>query len=328
MPVLALLLALTVTVIVIALMLRFRPSWLPMDQPNERSLHNHPVPRAGGLGILTGLIVGAILADVLDTIWLAPMLALTLISWMDDHHSLPVPVRLLAQTGAAALFLYLGGGGTEPLAIGLMLFALIWMTNLFNFMDGSDGLAGGMALLGFGFYALGAVLGGDMAFALLNAALAAATLGFLAFNFPPARVFMGDTGSVPLGFLAAAFGLIGMWKGLWPWWFPVLVFSPFIIDATVTLMRRILRGERFWKAHKTHYYQRLVQMGWGHRRTALAEYALMLSAGGSALAALSLGDTVGVPVTLAFWAGGYILLASRIDREWQSHIRQGKVREQ
>jgi UDP-N-acetylmuramyl pentapeptide phosphotransferase/UDP-N-acetylglucosamine-1-phosphate transferase len=103
---------------------------------------------------------------------------------------------------------------------------------------------------------------------------------------------MGDAGSVPLGFLAAALGLSGWERGLWSPWVPLLVFSPFLADATATLARRVLSGKRFWQAHHDHYYQRLIRMGWSHRRTALGAYALMLGAAVIALALAGRSDTV------------------------------------
>jgi UDP-N-acetylmuramyl pentapeptide phosphotransferase/UDP-N-acetylglucosamine-1-phosphate transferase len=169
------------------------------------------------------------------------------------------------------------------------------MSNLYNFMDGSDGLAGGMALFGFGFYGVAAAWAGDPSFALLCLSVAGAALGFLFFNFPPARIFMGDCGSVPLGFLAAALGVIGWHNHYWPAWFPALVFSPFVVDASVTLVRRGSRGERVWRAHRSHYYQRLVQAGWGHRNTGLMEYALMIVCGLAALA----GRAAALPAQIA-----------------------------
>jgi UDP-N-acetylmuramyl pentapeptide phosphotransferase/UDP-N-acetylglucosamine-1-phosphate transferase len=200
----------------------------------------------------------------------------------------------------------------------VLVLAIVWMTNLYNFMDGSDGLAGGMALFGFGAYALGAWLAGDAVMAVASGAIAAAALTFLAFNFPPAKVFMGDAGSIPLGFLAAALGLIGWHAGNWPLWFPMLVFSPFIVDATVTLARRVLRGERFWQAHRTHYYQRLVQLGWGHRNTALAEYALMAVCGAGALWALGQPGAARLSL-LAGAALVYVALAVLVDLAWRRH---------
>ncbi len=180
----------------------------------------------------------------------------------------------------AALFLALAYQGPWFLLVPALL-AIIWMINLYNFMDGSDGLAGGMSIAGFGTYAVAAYGGGLMELSVLAAALAGAAAGFLIWNFHKARIFMGDSGSVPLGFLAAALGLLGWQEGVWPMWFPVLVFSPFIADASVTLVKRYLRGERLSQAHRSHYYQRVLRMGLGHRGTALAAYVLMLATSGA-----------------------------------------------
>ena len=153
----------------------------------------------------------------------------------------------------------------------------------------------------------------------MNLSIAAAAAAFLVFNFHPARIFLGDAGAVPLGFLAAALGLIGWLQGDWTWWFPVLVFAPFIVDASVTLARRLLRRERVWRAHREHYYQKLVRLGWGHRRTALAEYALMLTTGVLALAALAL-PVLMQGVLLAAAAGAYLLIMVSIERAWRATI--------
>jgi UDP-N-acetylmuramyl pentapeptide phosphotransferase/UDP-N-acetylglucosamine-1-phosphate transferase len=131
------------------------------------------------------------------------------------------------------------------------------------------------------------------------------------FNFDPARVFMGDAGSIPLGFLAGGIGLLGVVLGRSPVWFPVLVFAPFVIDASVTLLRR----ERFWAAHRQHYYQRLVRMGWSHRRLALAEYVLMAGSGLTALWLLGVAPLVHL-AGLVVWLLIYVLLMWRIDRRW------------
>jgi UDP-N-acetylmuramyl pentapeptide phosphotransferase/UDP-N-acetylglucosamine-1-phosphate transferase len=204
-----------------------------------------------------------------------------------------------------------------PWLLPLLLFT-VWMTNLYNFMDGSDGLAGGMALFGFGCYGMAAWLTGNEGFALLNFSIAGAALGFLAFNFHPAKVFMGDAGSIPLGFLAATLGIHGWQAGFWPLWFPLMVFSPFIVDATFTLFQRMMRGEKLSQAHRSHYYQRLVQMGWGHRNTALVEYALMALMGASALSALALPAS-GQYAMLLLAAALYLAIAAKIDRLWHKH---------
>ena len=133
---------------------------------------------------------------------------------------------------AAIVFVLTATTGLHPAWQAVLALATMWVTNLYNFMDGSDGLAGGMALFGFGAYALSAWLAGDAVFVVVAASIAAASAAFLVFNFPPAKVFMGDAGSIPLGFLAAALGILGWRAGHWPLWFPVLVFSPFIIDAS------------------------------------------------------------------------------------------------
>ena len=248
---------------------------LPMDHPNARSLHETPTPRVGGLGIMAGVAVASLwLADAALLPVILGAFALAGVSLIDDVRGLPVRVRFLAHFVAASGCLFALGLSGWALLAGTL--AVVWMTNLYNFMDGSDGLAGGMAAIGFGTLALAAWLGDAPGLAAFCAVIAASALAFLRFNFPPARVFMGDAGSIPLGFLAATLGILGAWQNVWPWLFPLLVFSPFIVDASVTLARRALRGEKIWQAHRSHYYQRVVLLGATHRRLALAACALML----------------------------------------------------
>jgi UDP-N-acetylmuramyl pentapeptide phosphotransferase/UDP-N-acetylglucosamine-1-phosphate transferase len=162
-----------------------------------------------------------------------------------------------------------------------------------------------MTVFGFSCYGAAAFFSGNHAFALLNFSIASAAAAFLLFNFHPARIFMGDAGSIPLGFLAGCLGLIGWLRHDWAWWFPLLVFSPFIVDASVTLLKRAYARAAIWQAHRDHYYQRLVQMGWGHRRTALAEYLLMFLCGAGALAGsgwTQRGQTALLMATVAIYA--------------------------
>jgi UDP-N-acetylmuramyl pentapeptide phosphotransferase/UDP-N-acetylglucosamine-1-phosphate transferase len=154
------------------------------------------------------------------------------------------------------------------------------------------------------------------AFAMVNFTIGAASLGFLYNNFHPAKVFMGDAGSISLGFLAAAIGLCGWQQSCWPAWFPLLVFSPFIVDASVTLLKRALRGAKLSEAHCEHYYQRLVQLGVGHRNTALLEYVLMLLVGISALWALRRPDAL--PAIAAVWTLFYGLGMASVDYWWKA----------
>ncbi len=290
---------------------------LPMDHPNERSLHVTPTPRIGGLGIMAGVGVASIwlagtglLQAALPVVLAA--FALAAVSVLDDVRGLPVVLRFLAHFVAAVACLLALGLTGWALLVGTL--AVVWMTNLYNFMDGSDGLAGGMAAIGFGALALAAMLGDAAGLAALCAAIAAAALAFLRFNFPPARVFMGDAGSIPLGFLAAALGILGAMQDVWPWLFPLLVFSPFIVDASVTLIRRGLRGEKVWRAHRSHYYQRVVLLGASHRQLAWAAYALMLACIALAFALRVLPQHTAW--LLILWAAMYLLIFLTIDRRW------------
>ena len=313
------------TVILIVAMLGVKRI-LPLDHPNHRSLHESPTPRTGGLAVMLGAGCGWALVqppfEQLPTIALA--LALSAIHFFDDARGLSIALRFGIQVIASAVLVWLlpavPGG---MLGTALALVALVWMTNLYNFMDGSDGLAGGMAAFGFGFYSLAAYHDGFIAFAVQSACLAAASVGFLWFNFNPARIFMGDAGSIPIGFLAAATGIAGWQAKLWPLAFPVILFSPFIVDASVTLLKRFLTGEKFWQGHRDHYYQRLVRMGWGHRDTALLEYALMLACGISALLIQHSSTTRQISVVIA-WASVYGYLLYSIDQAWKKQA--GKIR--
>lgn len=302
-----------------------------LDHPNERSLHTLPTPRTGGVAILAGLFSAIPVwlfatVDASPAAWLMAGAGLIAsLSFLDDRHGLPVIVRFLGHVIGAFLVAF-GAGLTLPvlfpgmsvpwpawLGLVLSVLFLVWMVNLYNFMDGMDGFAGGMALIGFGTFAVFGLLGGNLLFTALSLTIAAAAGGFLVFNFPPARIFMGDTGSAALGLLAGGLSLWGERDGIFPFWLALLVFSPFIVDASATLLRRLLRRERIWQAHKTHYYQRLVQSGWGHRKTVLYEYALMLACGLSALFARQL-NTSGQAALIIFWCLAYPLMMIGVHR--------------
>ena len=308
-----------------------------LDYPNQRSLHTRPIPRTGGLAILAGLAVGIsanwvgrpILSDHAIIFMCGGFIPLIVVSLMDDYRSIAAKWRLLAHVwSAVSLFVIVGSspyhfglpGSVLSLsiwvAIPLTLLFVTWAINLYNFMDGMDGFAGGMAVIGFSTLAwLGRV---DEPFMNVCLIVAAANAGFLIHNFPPAKIFMGDTGSTALGFLVAACSLWGSKSGLFPFWVAILVFSPFIVDATATLLRRLLRGERVWEAHRTHYYQRLVLLGWGHRRTVLAEYGLMLACAGSAVVAVHL-PPAGQWVLIVGWIVIYSFLMWGVGRLERRH---------
>jgi UDP-N-acetylmuramyl pentapeptide phosphotransferase/UDP-N-acetylglucosamine-1-phosphate transferase len=291
-----------------------------LDRPNERSLHERPVPRVGGVAVVLGVAATVLAGFAPFGLALGLALALGALSFLDDLRHLPTLVRLVAHLAASGALAWYVLAPMDLLELALIALAITWITNLYNFMDGSDGLAAGMSVAGFATYAIAAWLAGDATTALICASLVGAAVAFLGFNFPPARVFLGDVGSIPLGFLAGALGITGWRNDAWPLWFPLLVFAPFIGDATVTLIRRLLRRERVWQAHKEHYYQRLVRMGFGHRGTAGVAYGAMLVCAGAAL----LGRAQAAEVQAAIFAGVIIALAASaawVDLRWARHLR-------
>jgi UDP-N-acetylmuramyl pentapeptide phosphotransferase/UDP-N-acetylglucosamine-1-phosphate transferase len=319
----AIIIAFTVSLGLSLLLARARGRWQILDIPNQRSLHTRPTPRTGGIAILLGCAAALSVAWFTQEILIAStplLIAITLlaiVALIDDRHTLGAGPRLLIQIIAASLLLFT----SESPSLGILmqitaLLFLVWMINLYNFMDGMDGFAGGMAVIGFASFALLAWQAGNMEFALGCAIVVAAAAGFLLLNFPPARLFMGDTGSTVLGLLAGVVILYAHSEAILPVWLGLLVFSPFIVDASVTLATRILRGEKFWQPHKTHYYQKLVQIGWGHKRTVLAEYALMSAAGASAVVAAD-QSLARQTVIIAGWAVLYVILIYLIHRAEQ-----------
>lgn len=275
-----------------------------LDVPNERSSHVVPTPRGGGLAIaavvLLGLVGGAVLG------WLPWKLAVALvgggvlvgaIGWLDDCYSLPARPRLAVHLVAALWTLgWLGGfprldvGGTSLFlgVLGWVLAAvgIVWTVNFYNFMDGIDGIAGGEAVVvgvggGLLLMASGAADLAGIAFL-----IAAASCGFLLWNWAPARVFMGDVGSGVLGFLFSALAVASENRGAVPVLVWVLLLGVFVVDATVTLLRRARNGEKVFNAHRKHAYQRAVQAGWGHAR--VSAVVMLLGAGLAAVGYLAL----------------------------------------
>jgi UDP-N-acetylmuramyl pentapeptide phosphotransferase/UDP-N-acetylglucosamine-1-phosphate transferase len=290
---------------------------LATDIPNARSMHTRPTPRMGGWGIVPVAALAVVLTA--PGLWpiVAGMLFLAVVSQLDDRRGLPARVRFAAHLAASVAMVALYGGGLSWLWWPVLVLTLAWLINLYNFMDGADGLAGGMAVFGFGAYAAAAALAPQSGLPMLwaGAAVAGAAAGFLLLNFHPAKLFLGDAGSISLGFLAGSLGLWGWRGGIWPFWFPLMVFAPFICDASVTLARRLLRGERFWEAHREHYYQRMIRLGAGHARAARAWYLLML--GGAVLALLALSwPAAWQALALAGWLACLAICGWRLDRRW------------
>ncbi|QGZ60801.1 MraY family glycosyltransferase [Paraburkholderia acidisoli] len=314
---------------ILAVLLKSGLAWrLATDIPNDRSLHVRPTPRVGGWGMMP-VAVAAILL-LAPSLWLIALGTLLLmgISQIDDRRGLPARVRFAAHFVAVGALVLVYPAPVPWWCAAVVAFLMLWLVNLYNFMDGSDGLAGGMALFGFGGYALAALAGPHPLPALgwAAAAIAGSAAGFLLFNFHPAKVFLGDAGSIPTGFLAGALGYWGWRTGVWAIWFPALVFSPFIADASATLLKRLARGEKFWQAHREHYYQRMVRSGTGHAATALIWYVVMGL--GTALAVWSLGRSPALQwAIVGAWVAILVVMGLAIDVRWRSFQSPARQRE-
>lgn len=259
-----------------------------LDYPGPRSLHTRPTPRGGGLSIAVATIAaGALLwhIDLLDLeLWLALALGgclIALVGWIDDHGHVPAAGRASVHAVAGLLLMHFIGWprtvdlGFVELSFGwaapvLYVVSVVWVINLFNFMDGIDGIAATQAALGFGVGSLLLLHGASPGLPLLATTVAGASVGFLVWNWPPAHIFMGDVGSGFLGYVVVFFGFAADRAGAVPLLVWMMLFAVFLTDATVTLARRIIRGGEWYAAHRSHAYQRLVQVGMSHRQVTLA----------------------------------------------------------
>jgi Fuc2NAc and GlcNAc transferase len=265
-----------------------------LDLPNVRSSHAVATPRGGGLAIvitvsaaLTVLALGGMMTLRLLWVLLAGGGAVALVGFADDHRPVPAWVRLIVHL-AAALWAVLWLGGPTGIALHhhivqlglggevLAVLGVIWVLNLFNFMDGIDGIAASEAVFVTGaalpLMMLCGVSGGVSAACLM---IAAGSLGFLWWNWPPAKVFMGDVGSGYLGYVIAVLALAAARESpvaLWVW---LILGGAFFVDATLTLVRRLIRGERVYQAHRSHAYQWLARR-FGHRAVTVAIWAVNL----------------------------------------------------
>lgn len=253
-----------------------------LDIPNQRSSHKRPTPRGGGVGFVVSFVVFLITLILWSTenrtlaLALIGGLPIAIIGWLDDRYTLSASVRFLIHGLMAAWALYWLGGlpelnfGLFQLPLGFFGYALgwfgiVWLINLYNFMDGIDGLAAGEAVL----VALAAgimlLLTGVVQLGLICLMLAAAVSGFLVWNWPPAKIFMGDVGSGMLGYTLAVLALYSENQGALPLIGWLVLLAVFIIDATATLIARIIRGEKWTEPHNTHAYQLAVKQGHSHR---------------------------------------------------------------
>lgn len=265
-----------------------------LDIPNQRSSHSIPTPRGGGVAIVLSfscalpmLVLGFGVSFSVALAFAGAGLLVAAIGFVDDHQHVPARWRLIVHFLAAGWGLFwLAGDGFAMMAdapsalrvavsVVLALY-LVWLLNLYNFMDGIDGIAGVEAISCCLGGALIALLLGETPMALTAALLAAATGGFLFWNAPPARIFMGDAGS---GFLGMTLGLLSLWMAsqhpqlLVSW---LILLGVFLVDATATLLRRFLRGEQVHLAHRSHAYQHAARQYGKHLPVTLAVAAINL----------------------------------------------------
>jgi UDP-N-acetylmuramyl pentapeptide phosphotransferase/UDP-N-acetylglucosamine-1-phosphate transferase len=246
-----------------------------IDKPNNRSMHSVPTPRGGGLAVLAPLLLmyAISLGDFMDGNIVIGLLLVAIVSYIDDRRSLSSRLRLVVHAIAACALVLPQG---HPLYIGIGLCLLtVWCINLYNFMDGIDGLAASMGAIGFLAIYIVNLHNVQAQLASISSIVAFSCLGFLVFNFPPAKIFLGDVGSASLGYLMAVAIVLTTSGELSDSWPPLLIFAPFLLDATFTIARRSLSGEKFWTAHRSHLYQRLA-LRVGARRALLAFATIMI----------------------------------------------------
>ncbi len=258
-----------------------------IDIPNERSSHKTPIPKGGGVSIVLILnctimalfFYGKIELDLFISM-LVGLFIVSLIGFIDDCKSLSILIRAFSYMLASIFSLYVIGGflsvsinnyyfnlGSFGFVLGTIF--MVWMTNLYNFMDGTDGLAGIQTICVSFFCGLLLYFSSHFYLGLILICLASATIGFLCWNWPPAKIFMGDVGSCAIGFL---FGLLAIYtekKGIVSISVWLILLAPFFGDATYTLLKRMINGEKWYKAHNSHAYQKLYQIGLSHRKLAV-----------------------------------------------------------
>ncbi len=265
-----------------------------IDFPNERSSHMVPTPTGGGMAVVLSTVVGLVLLWAWEGLPVSAMIGLlggglliAGIGYLDDRREIPAGRRLLVHFLAAALLVACVGPlpplpffGME-LSLGLVASVLavpvvVWGLNLYNFMDGIDGIAGIEGVTVYGCAALLLLIDGQPVWAGVTALFAAATLGFIPWNWPPARIFMGDGGSGFLGFSFGALMLVTFVEAGFPVWTWLILLGVFIVDATVTLLHRMLRGEQWYRAHRHHAYQHASRELGSHLPVTLATAAINL----------------------------------------------------
>lgn len=324
--------ALSVSFLLTGGMLRYSLKRSLLDVPNDRSSHSVPKPRLGGVAIVLAFYCSCVTLLLIGTNpfpgirmavgVLSAGAVIVCIGLADDLRGLDARVKLVTQIAAGAIVISSGVVlerlhipliGSIELGAMSVPFTLLWIVgfiNLYNFIDGIDGLAAGVGMIAAVFLLLVGALAGATFLAPLYAILAGSSLGFLRYNFPPARIFMGDTGSTFIGFVFATLSVIGAGAGI-PVFVTVLLLGGVIGDAVLTLLRRAVKRERLLAPHRTHYYQRLTSLGLSHKQVTLLEYLVAMLLGVSALFYFH-GDRLFVSVFSVVWVGFFLWAITKI----------------
>lgn len=276
------------SILVTGLIRQYSLRYSLIDIPNERSSHRFPTPRGGGISISFSILISIGLLYYLQLIpfdisiaFVGGGMIVSMIGWLDDHKDISITFRIIGYTMASIWSLY-WIGGVESITLGehvivlnnvgatLVVLGLVWLTNLYNFMDGTDALAAVQAICTGIMSGILLLCSGQQGLAIFSFVIVTATTGFIFWNWPPAKIFMGDVGSCMIGFSFGLLAMVGENSGSLPMLVWFILLAVFICDATFTLLMRIFKREKWYSAHKSHAYQRYVQMGGSHKRLALS----------------------------------------------------------
>jgi Fuc2NAc and GlcNAc transferase len=302
-----------------------------LDIPNVRSSHTVPTPRGGGLAIVIVLMLAGMVSLFLPQAPIQSLLCLLLatvafavLGWQDDKHDLPASSRFLIQLLIAAfsstwLLSEIDGLSLTTGAIAILLLCvlwIVWMANLYNFMDGIDGISAVETIILGTATSYWFAMSGVISIAIICIAVAGAALGFLRWNWSPAKIFMGDVGSLALGAFFAIIAVIGIAGVGLPLAAFLILYAVYLADSGITLLHRMIKREKWWQAHRSHFYQRAVQSGFSHAQVSLA--VMMMNIILALLASLLIFDAIdtytALIVTMAILTITMFLINSRFNR--------------
>lgn len=290
---LAFLAALVTVLVVTPLVIKFAVKVGAVDKPNARKVHSKAMPRIGGLAIFIGVIVGYFVGGLqyenVTAITLGAIIVV-LIGIIDDFKELSAKVKLLGQLVAASLIVasgltidfisieFLGSVNLGFWSYPLTIFWIVAMMNAINLIDGLDGLSAGVSAIAIGTIAVLAALNGNLLILTISAILLGSIIGFLFYNFNPAKIFMGDSGSLFLGYSIAILSLLGLYKSvtLFSFIVPIILLGVPVFDTTFAIIRRLVNKQPVMAPDKSHLHHRLLSLGLSHRKTVLAIYGLAI----------------------------------------------------